>query len=134
MHGGWRAGWPVAGIASGMEIARACGRFSDFEEARMRYTLFGSGSARHADKVVTGLSEMAAKAQDLLREVSSDVGDRVDDTTSRLADAGAKVSDRARYAIGATDEYVRENPWKVLGVGVALGAILAAMLLSRRDM
>lgn len=99
----------------------------------MRNTLLGSGSARHADKVITGLNEMAARAQDLLREVSSDIGDRVDGTTSRLADASAKVSDRARYAIGATDDYVRENPWKVLGVGLALGALLAAMLLNRRD-
>lgn len=98
----------------------------------MRDTLLGTGSARQGDKIVTGLNEMAAKAQDLLREATADIGGRVGDTTARLADAGTMVSDRARYALSATDEYVRENPWKVLGVGLALGAILAALLLSRR--
>lgn len=97
----------------------------------MRNALLGTAS-RRTDRLVTGLNEMAARAHDLVREVGSDIGDRVDDTTSRLSDAGAVVSDRARYAMGATDAYVRENPWKVLGVGLALGAILAAVLLTRR--
>lgn len=98
----------------------------------MRNALLGTGSSRRTDTLVTGLSEMAAKAQDLLREAGSEIGERVGETTSRLSDAGTVVSDRARYAIGATDAYVRENPWKVLGVGLALGAILAAVLLTRR--
>ena len=99
----------------------------------MKSALIGSGRGR-TDTLVNGLSEMAAKAQDLLREASSDIGERVGETTTRLADAGTVVTDRARYAFGATDAYVRENPWKVLGVGLALGALLAAVLLSRRDM
>lgn len=98
----------------------------------MKHALLGTGSSRRTDTLVTGLSEMAAKAQDLLREASAEVGERVGETTSRLSNAGTVVSDQARYAIGATDAYVRENPWKVLGVGLALGAILAAVLLTRR--
>lgn len=38
---------------------------------------------------------------------------------------------KTREAAKATDEYVKENPWKSVGVGAAVG-LLVGMLISRR--
>jgi ElaB/YqjD/DUF883 family membrane-anchored ribosome-binding protein len=47
-------------------------------------------------------------------------------------DASMAVSDRARYAADATDVYVRDNPWKMLGVAAAAGVVIGGILLRRR--
>lgn len=96
----------------------------------MRSDLVQSG-ARHTDRLITGLSEVAHKAHELMREAGAQVGTTLDDTRSRLFDAGSAVSDSAQHAARVTDAYVRENPWKVLGFAAAVGAIVA-ILLSRR--
>ena len=97
----------------------------------MRNTVLGSSVERRADRLVSGLSEMASRAQDLMKEASATFDGTLDDTKSRLVDAGTAVSGTAQHAARVTDAYVRENPWKVLGVAAAVGA-LVAILLTRR--
>lgn len=41
------------------------------------------------------------------------------------------VVERTREAAKATDEYVKENPWKAVGVGAAIGLVVG-MLISRK--
>lgn len=96
----------------------------------MRTGLLDSGAPR-AERLVEGLSEMAAKAQDLMKEAGASVEGSLDHTTSRLIDAGTTVAGTAQHAARATDAYVRENPWKVLSIAAAVGA-LVAILLTRR--
>lgn len=50
---------------------------------------------------------------------------------SRLDDARLVVAAKTRNAAGSTHAYVRENPWRVLGVAAATGIVLG-FLLSRR--
>lgn len=97
----------------------------------MRSVLLGSRAERRSDRLVAGLSEMAARAQDLAREAGADLGETLTSTKSRLVDAGTAVSGTAQQAARATDTYVRENPWKVLGVAAAVGALIA-ILITRR--
>lgn len=96
----------------------------------MRSGLLDSGT-RHTDRLVAGLSDMAEKAQQLMREAGAHVEGTVDHTKSQLFDAGTAVSASAQRAARVTDAYVRENPWKVLGLAAAVGAIVA-ILLTRR--
>jgi ElaB/YqjD/DUF883 family membrane-anchored ribosome-binding protein len=84
------------------------------------------------DKLVSDLSEMVAKAEDLLQEAGSEFQGRIGDAKATFTEAGAAVSDKARYAAGVTDAFVRENPWKVLGVAAAVGAVVAILLTTRR--
>ena len=97
----------------------------------MKSGVFGSSVERRTDRIVTGLSEMAAKAQDIMKEAGATAEDTFGHTKSRLIDAGTAVSGTAHQAARVTDAYVRENPWKVLGVAAAVGA-LVAILLTRR--
>ncbi len=45
--------------------------------------------------------------------------------------ARISVTEKAKDAAGATHEYVRENPWKVLGVAAVTGLVIG-FVLSRR--
>lgn len=50
---------------------------------------------------------------------------------TRLIDAGMAVGERARGTVDATDVFVHENPWKVLGIAAVAGVVIGAIL-SRR--
>ena len=97
----------------------------------MKTALRPSLAERRADRIVAGLGEMAAKAQQLMSEAGANLEGTFDTTTSRLLGAGTRVSGTAQGAARDTDDYVRDNPRKELGVAAAIGALLA-VLLSRR--
>lgn len=98
----------------------------------MRSGLLRSDTDSRKDKLVAELSEVVAKAEDLLREAGSEVEDRLGSAKATLAEAGAAVSGKAKHAADVTDEYVRANPWKVLAVAAAAGALIGIVLMSRR--
>ena len=52
-------------------------------------------------------------------------------TRSRLEAARTAVTDYAKNARHATDEHLRRNPWKALGVAAAAG-VITGFFLSRR--
>ena len=94
------------------------------------------------NKLVTDLRGVVDDADHLLKEVASStaaefsaarssIGARLADAKYRLDDARAAITDRARIVTEVTQEYVQENPWKVLGVTAAV-ALLVGVLLSRR--
>jgi ElaB/YqjD/DUF883 family membrane-anchored ribosome-binding protein len=43
------------------------------------------------------------------------------------------VVSRTREAAETTDEYVRENPWKVIGIAAGLGFVLGLLMAPRSD-
>ena len=47
------------------------------------------------------------------------------DDIIRLEEA---VVEKTKVAYKATDEYVHENPWKAVGVGVGIGAVIGLLL------
>ena len=67
-----------------------------------------------------GLGAARAKAESKLSEMAS-----------RFEEARAAVTRKACSAADTTHEYVRENPWKVLG-GAAVAGFVIGILLSRR--
>ena len=98
----------------------------------MRSGLLRSDANSQKEKLVADLSEMVVRAESLLKEAGSEVGGRLGNAGAKLGEAGTVVSDTARYAASATDAYVRDNPWKVLGMAAAVGALLALLLTTRR--
>jgi ElaB/YqjD/DUF883 family membrane-anchored ribosome-binding protein len=65
-------------------------------------------------------------------EIIKDYGSRkLSSAKETLSEAQSVVSDRARQYADITDEYVRANPWKALGVAAAAG-VLVGILLTRR--
>ncbi|MBI3524354.1 MAG: DUF883 domain-containing protein [Betaproteobacteria bacterium] len=93
------------------------------------------------DKLVKNLKDIVTDADDLLKAVSSSTAEEfatarakmeagLGEAMSRLEDARIAVTDKARELADDTQEYVKEHPWKILGV-VAAGVVIG-LLLSRR--
>ncbi|MBK8578498.1 MAG: DUF883 domain-containing protein [Candidatus Accumulibacter sp.] len=94
------------------------------------------------NKLVTDLRGVVDDADHLLKEVAnstaaefaaarSSIGARLTDARYRIDGARAALTDRARFVADVTQEYVQENPWRVLGVTAAV-AVLVGVLISRR--
>ena len=91
------------------------------------------------DKVVEDLRSVGQDAQELVKATASEAGERLSAARSqaraslrsaqlRLTELGQEVRARARGAAGATDQYVHENPWQILGVAAGIGFLLGYLL------
>lgn len=94
------------------------------------------------DKLIQDLKVVALDVEELLKATASQTGEKIAAARARaeeslrsaqmrLADAGDEVAARARAAAGATDEYVRENPWQAVGVAAGV-AFIVGYLIGRR--
>ncbi|MBN9424450.1 MAG: DUF883 family protein [Candidatus Accumulibacter sp.] len=81
----------------------------------------GNGAEKSAS---TSTPEELSAARTLIAE-------RLRQTRTRLVEARAVVADKAKCTAQATDAYVKDHPWQMLGVAAAAG-VLAGVLLSRR--
>ena len=70
------------------------------------------------------LKRMVGKADHLLKDASHSV-------TDELSATRHAISEKACSAANATHEYVRGNPWKIVGIAAAVGVFIGA-LISRR--
>lgn len=89
--------------------------------------------------LVKDLSAVAADGGALVNGVVRTAGDEMAQARSRLeaslcqakahlAETGAAVGEKATRAADATAAYVRQNPWKTLGVAAAAGVVIGALL------
>ena len=94
------------------------------------------------DKLVQDLKIVIADAEDLLRATASTAGEKVvaarekvqsslDRAKVKLAEVEDVIIDSGKQAARATDEYVRDNPWRAVGIAAGIGVIIG-MLISRR--
>jgi len=89
------------------------------------------GLQRRSDKVARSIEGTAADAGEMVRVAGNRIGARMQNARQSLTQAQTAVSDGARQAAEFTDEYVRMNPWKSLGIAAAAG-LLIGILMSRR--
>jgi ElaB/YqjD/DUF883 family membrane-anchored ribosome-binding protein len=94
------------------------------------------------DRLVQDMRSVIADAEDLLRATANQAGEKIAVARERiqdslhqaklkLAEAEAIVSERAKQAAQYTDDYVRDNPWRAIGVAAGIGLLLG-VLISRR--
>lgn len=88
----------------------------------------GDGAAKEAG--ASGASGATSTPEEL-SAARALIAERLRQTRSRLVEARAVVADKAKCTAQATDAYVKDHPWQVLGVAAAAG-VLAGVLLSRR--
>ncbi len=95
------------------------------------------------DKLLADVKNIVAEAENLLKKAKSsgaegyaavraELEDKLSDTIVRLQEVQEELTARARDAARATDDYVRENPWKSMGVVAAVGIVVGLLLSSRR--
>lgn len=94
------------------------------------------------EKLLADLKVVVADAQQLIKEVadSSSAGfatlrtrfeEKLRDATAKIDRTRATVLERTQLATDATHAYVKENPWKSVGVSAVAGVIFG-LLLGRR--
>jgi len=71
------------------------------------------------------VKEKAAAARVKIDEILKQAKNRYDNVE-------AVVAERSKAAAKVTDQYVRENPYKAIGIGFGVG-LLVGMILTRRD-
>jgi len=76
------------------------------------------------DTLVRDIKGIAGKADTLLKDAGRTVSADLSATLHAIAE-------KACSAANATHEYVRGNPWKIVGVAAAVGVFIGA-LISRR--
>lgn len=92
--------------------------------------------------VARDIQNVVSDAQDLLKTVQNEgegkltemrgkVQAQIDAARQTLAELQATVTDGAKVAMNSTDEYVRANPWRAVGISAGIGA-LVGFLIARR--
>lgn len=100
----------------------------------------GSGDARA--KLMDELNTVISNAESWLSEAKTRGADEAAETRARFEDALRtartdllKIEDsviaRGRMAARSADMYVKDNPWKAVGLGAAVGVIVG-LLVSRK--
>jgi ElaB/YqjD/DUF883 family membrane-anchored ribosome-binding protein len=99
-------------------------------------------SRAQANALGRDVQNVVSEAQDLLKTVKDEGASRIDEVKSKVAsqyDAAREkfgeiqttVQEGAKAAMTTTDEYVRSNPWRAVGIAAAAGALIG-FLASRR--
>jgi len=78
-----------------------------------------------------GNSTFAKTAAEKLAEIRRSSEGALSEMLGRLKESGVVMERKARCTAAATDAYVSENPWKVLGVAAIVGVVVG-LALSRR--
>ena len=93
-------------------------------------------------KVLEELRKVIADAEDMMKASGDRASDkfeslrgRFQDTIARanrtMADAESAVTEKAKLAARAADDYVHDKPWQSVGIAGAVG-VLVGMLIARR--
>ena len=105
-----------------------------------------SSSQAVKQKLLADFNAVVAEADQLLKLVTDEGGDRADALRSkvernlnaakdRLRSLEDAVMEKTKATARATDEYVHENPWQTIGVAAGLSVIFGVaigLLLYRR--
>lgn len=93
------------------------------------------------DQLLADLKTVLQDAEAWLRHGGSLTGEQLEAakakfesaiTTAKEGLVNLEVVEKSKAAAKATDVYVKENPWKAVGVGAAVGVVLGLLINTRR--
>ena len=96
---------------------------------------------RTRDSMVADFGAVLDEAEDLMQQAAKETGERATNLRAqveeklgfakqRLQEFSDDAVGRSKAAARATDDYVHDNPWQVVGVAVAIGFVFG-MLVNR---
>jgi ElaB/YqjD/DUF883 family membrane-anchored ribosome-binding protein len=108
----------------------------------MKGKIMNDTNAVNKDRLIADLKVVVADAEELLRATANQAGDKMSELRGKiqdnltkarasLSDAQAAVVDKAKEVGHATDEYVKDNPWKSVGIAAGIGFVVG-LLIARR--
>ena len=92
-------------------------------------------AASELNSLVADVEELLGKVANVadvdIEKLRQRVQEKLETAKDTLAAGSKRITETARQAAGATDDYVRESPWQALGIA-ALAGVLTGFLLARR--
>ncbi|MGH8628816.1 MAG: DUF883 family protein [Burkholderiales bacterium] len=94
------------------------------------------------DKLIEDFKLVVADAEELLKLTAGQAGDKLNVVRGRveeslqtakaqLGEVEGLMLERTREAVQATDDYIKANPWRAVGIAAGVGMIFG-MLVARR--
>ena len=94
------------------------------------------------EKLMSDLHAVVTDAEELLKATADQTGEKVasarvkiqnslNAARMRISMAQVALMDKTKQAAKATDELVRENPWKAVGVAAVFGFLLGVVVRRR---
>jgi len=94
------------------------------------------------ERLVDDFVSVLSEAEELLKKAGNETGERARDLRAqvegkllaaklRLQELEGEAIDRAKEAAKYTDEYVHDNPWRMIGIAAAIGFV-AGLMINRR--
>ena len=94
------------------------------------------------DKLAGSVRDLAGDAQALLRNTADTTSEELESARARLSaqldravglyrDLEASARQQYREASAQTDAYVRDNPWRSVGIAAAIGVIVGLLAVRR---
>ncbi len=106
-----------------------------------------TATGAEVDKVIRGklvedLKTVVADTEELLKATANQTGERIvaargkveeslKTAKVRLAEQEAVMLAKTKAAAKATEDYVRTNPWKAMGITAAVGFVLGILVVRR---
>jgi len=98
---------------------------------------------RAKDQLASDFNALVSDAEELLACTTAYSGETIagarskfkgtlDQFKDRVSDAQTSAIEGFDHATAMAEEYVRTNPWKVVGAAAVVGAVLSALLLNNR--
>jgi len=95
------------------------------------------------NQLLSDFSDLMSDAEELLASTAAYSGETIagarskfknslDQVRTSVSEAQKSAADRFDTAATLTQEYARDNPWKVAGIAALAGALLSALLLNGR--
>ncbi len=99
-------------------------------------------TAMQREKMIADLRLVVSDAEELLRMTAGEMGeaaislrgrlqDRLSQAKDKLLTLQSAVSDNAKAAGRAADDYVHDHPWQSVAIGAGVGVVIG-LLISRR--
>lgn len=94
-----------------------------------------NGFSREFHDFVADIEELvrssASLSADDLERFKGELSARVDAAKETLGESGRSMVIRARRAAAATNDYVYDEPWKAVGLGIGLGFMIGVLTARR---
>ena len=98
---------------------------------------------QETEKIAQDLRTLVADTEALLAATAGHAGEKVAElraqaenairrARARLSDLEDQFTTKVRESAQATDEYVRANPWRAVGIAAGAGLLLGVLLCWRR--
>ena len=121
-----------------MQMNASTSTFDKLDAAADSFRDGTAALARSKDDLLKDFQSLISEGESLLKSTTSLSGealaqarnkfrDKLNDAKTQVATLSDAAQQKGRQAVGATEDYVRANPWPAVGMAVGVGFLVGAL-------